>query len=129
MLVLNYAYPLTDDQRATIEQVVGRPIERVLTIPVQLDVNKPLADQAVALADAAELNPKEWQAGDVLVMLPSLNYAAAGLLAELHGRIGHFPSIVRLRPVVSDVLTRYEVAEIMNLEAIRVASRPRRLDQ
>lgn len=48
-------------------------------------------------------------------------------LAELHGRIGHFPVLIRLRPVADSVPTRYEVAELLNLQAIREQARYRRL--
>ena len=33
------------------------------------------------------------------VVPPALNFITAVLLAELHGRMGYFPAIVRLRPV------------------------------
>jgi len=59
-------------------------------------------------------------------VLPSLNYAAAVLLAELHGRMGHFPAILRLRPIAGALVTEYDVAEIINLEAVRAEARTRR---
>jgi len=48
------------------------------------------------------------------------------LLAELHGRMGYFPPIVRLRPVPNALPPRFEVAEIINLQAVREAARTRR---
>lgn len=47
------------------------------------------------------------------------------LLAELHGRIGHFPTLIRLRPKPGPV-TMYEVAELLNLQTIRETARTRR---
>jgi len=52
--------------------------------------------------------------------------AAFVLLAELHGRIGHFPSLIRLRPLPGSTPTTYEVAELINLQAIREEARGRR---
>ncbi len=46
-------------------------------------------------------------------------------LAELHGRIGHFPTLIRLRPKPGPVTT-YEVAELLNLQTIRETARRRR---
>ena len=50
----------------------------------------------------------------------SSGYAPAAfvLLAELHGRIGRFPSLIRLRPKVGP-LPAYEVAALLNLQSIR----------
>jgi len=44
----------------------------------------------------------------------------------LHGRMGYFPAVLRLRPVADAALSRYEVAEIMNLQSIRETARKMR---
>ena len=64
--------------------------------------------------------------GNLIVNLPSLNFIAGLLLAELHGRMGYFPPILRLRPVSDSLPPRYEVAEILNLQAVRDAARAAR---
>lgn len=51
--------------------------------------------------------------------------AALVLLAELHGRIGHFLSLVWLRPKLGSV-TEYEVTQLLNLQIIRDEARRRR---
>jgi hypothetical protein len=51
---------------------------------------------------------------------------AVALLAELHGRCGYFPSCLRMRPVAGARPPRYEVAEVLNLQAVRDAARGRR---
>jgi len=61
----------------------------------------------------------------LLINPPGYAPVAFVLLAELHGRIGHFPSLMRLRPK-SGPVTTYEVAELLNLQAVRDASRTRR---
>jgi len=60
------------------------------------------------------------------VVLPSLNFIAAQLLAELHGRMGYFPPVVRTRPVAGAVPRRYEVAEILDLQMTREGARRNR---
>ena len=62
----------------------------------------------------------------ILANLPGYAPAAAAVLAELHGRMGHFPAIIRLRPIVGTTPTRYEVAEIADLRELRDAARAER---
>lgn len=127
MIVLNYSHPLTPDQLAQLEALTGQAISAVRDIPVQLDVRRAFADYAVALADAAGLTPAQWQTEPLLLVPPSLNFIAVTLIAELHGRMGYFSPIVRLRLVEGALPPRYEVAEIINLQAVRDAARGRRL--
>ncbi len=126
MIVLNYSHPLTPAQLAQLETLTSAPLTEVRDMPALLDLDAPFTAQATALADAAQLSPAEWQTAPLLLVPPALNFAAAALLAELHGRMGYFPPIVRLRPVSGALPPRYEVAEIINLQALRDAARKRR---
>lgn len=126
MLILNYSHPLTPDQLSRLEALTGVAVEAVRELPAQLDLDAPFAPQAVALADAAQLTPEQWQTTPLLLVPPALNFAAVALLAELHGRMGYFPPVVRLRPVAGALPPRYEVAEIINLQAVRDAARRKR---
>ena len=126
MLILNYSHPLTPAHLAQLEALTGSTIAGARDIPAQLGLDTPFAEHALALAEAAGLTPAAWQTTPLLVVLPALNFAAAALLAELHGRCGYFPPVVRLRPVAGALPPRYEVAEIINLQAIREAARARR---
>lgn len=125
MLILNFTHPLTLEQRAQIEALAHTSIEEVRTVPVQIDQAGPLEPQITAIVDAVGLSPEEWQTLPLLINPPGYAPAAFVLLAELHGRIGHFPSLIRLRPK-SGPVTNYEVAELVNLQAIREAARKRR---
>src|SRR6266852_7819092 len=123
MLILNFTHPLTPEQRAQIEALAHTSIEEVRTIPVQIDQVEPLEGQIIAIVDAVGLSSEEWQTRSLLINPPGYAPAAFVLLAELHGRMGHFPTLVRLRPVVGSVPTAYEVAELLNLQAIREEAR------
>ncbi len=125
MLTLNFSHPLTPEQRAQIEALANTSIEEVRTIPVQIDQGEPLEPQITAIVDAVGLSSEEWQTRPLLINPPGYAPAAFVLLAELHGRIGHFPSLIRLRPKPGPV-TSYEVAELLNLQTIREAARKRR---
>jgi hypothetical protein len=126
MILLNFAHPITDQQQAQIESMTDQTIERIVEIDSQINIQVPLAPQITGLVEEAGLSPTEWQTLSLLVNPPALNFSAVALLAELHGRIGHFPALVRIRPVANVVPRRYEVAEILNLQAVRDSARERR---
>jgi len=125
MLILNFTHPLTPEQRAQIEVLADTSIDEVRTIPVQIDQVEPLEPQITAIVDAVGLSTEEWQTRRLLINPPGYAPAAFVLLAELHGRIGHFPTLIRLRPKAGPVTT-YEVAELLNLQTIRETARKRR---
>jgi len=126
MIILNFSHPLTDDQRAQVEALTGQRVARVIDISTQFDHARPFIDQVIELLDSVDLTPTEWQQEVLLINPPALNFIVAALLAELHGRMGHFPPILRLRPASGFILPRYEVAEIINLQGARDAARNRR---
>ena len=126
MILLNLSHPLTPNHLTQIEALTGKKVERVVGLDSQIDPQQPLVPQATALADQAGLSPAEWQSLPLLVNPPSLNFVAVTLLAELHGRCGYFPSCVRMRPVSESVPPRYEVAEVLDLQAVRDEARRRR---
>src|SRR5260221_14406380 len=125
MLVINFSHPFTTEQNARIEALAGTPLEDIRTIPVQIDQAEPLEPQIVAIVNSVGLSSEEWQTRQLLINPPGFAPAAFVLLAELHGRMGHFPSLIRLRPKPEPV-TSYEVAELLNLQTIREAARKRR---
>jgi hypothetical protein len=126
MILLNFSHPWTSEQLAELEQMAGRPITRLIEIMPQFDNEQPFVPQVEALADACGLTPAEWQTLPLLVVPPALNFIAVTLLAELHGRMGYFPSCVRLRPAPGALPPRYEAAEILALNEVRERARGKR---
>ena len=106
--------------------MVGRLITDVREQMAQFDHARPFAEQVGELVDALGLSPAQWQTEPILVNLPALAPIAAVLIAELHGRTGYFPAIVRVRPLAGSTPPSYEVAEIINLQGVRDAARERR---
>jgi hypothetical protein len=125
MLLLNFSHPLTSEQIEQVKKLANENIDDVRTIPVQIDHIQPLDQQITALVDTVGLTAQEWQTAHLLINPPGYAPAAFVLLAELHGRIGHFPTLLRLRPTQSPITT-YEAAELINLQAIRDTSRQKR---
>lgn len=118
MILLNFAHPISSVLQ---DQIEARITERVYIaqITVQLDLDKPFADQIVALVEQANLTPEDWQTEKLLINPPGLAPATACILAEIHGRTGYFPTILRLKQS-QDVWT---LAEIIDLHIVRNADR------
>lgn len=125
MILLNYTHPLTPGQLGTIAELASATPE-VRDIAVQADRTRPLTEVACELADAAGLAPVDWQRVALIVNPPGLAPLALALIAEIHGRSGHFPAIVNIRPIVGSLPTQYEVQEIANLQVVRDHARAQR---
>ena len=122
LLLLNFAHPLTQPQKAKIEELTGIRLEKTMDIPTLINEAEPLGPQIASLVDAIDLSIEDWHTCHILVNPPGYAPAAFLLLAEIHGRSGHFPGFVRLRPIQGSVTT-YEVAEIINLQTVRDEAR------
>ncbi len=125
MLILNFSHPITNDQIVQIESLADTTISDIRAIPVQIDQAQPLEQQIRSIVDATGLTPEEWQTLPLLINPPGYAPAAFVLLAELHGRIGHFPTLIRLRPKAGPI-TSFEVAELLNLQTVRENARKQR---
>lgn len=125
VLMLNYAHPLPPEQLERVAALCGDPLE-VRALPAQIDRARPLAEVARALADLAGLTAEAWQTTPLILNPPSLAPVALALIAELHGRCGGFPALLNVRPVADSIPTRYEVAEVVNLQALRESARATR---
>jgi len=126
MIVVNFGHPITAAQREQIVALAGNPVERVIDVPTHFDDAAPFAPQVAALVDAAGLTAEEWQTLPLLVNLPSFGPVVAVLLAYMHGLMGHFPMVLRLRPLSGQPLRSFEVAELVQLWAIRDFGREQR---
>jgi hypothetical protein len=126
MLLLNFGHPVTDEQRESLGKLIGVAVARVIDVPAQFDPGRPFAEQVPPLVDAVPLNKADWQTEPFVVRLPSFAPLAAVLLAELYGRCGFFPTVVRMRPVAGASAVRYEVTEVIGLQEVRDAARGRR---
>lgn len=123
MLLLNFSHPLTPEQLAQVAALTAAAVERVIAVPAQFDTGQPFVPQVQAMLAQVPLTAEEWQTVPLLIVPPALNFITAVLLAELHGRMGYFPAIVRLRPVAGSTPPRFEVAEVINLQVVREQAR------
>jgi hypothetical protein len=126
MILLNFAHPLTPAQLIEIEQLAGKQAERIIEATARFGSACSFVDQARGLVESTGLTAEEWQTLPLLINLPSHNVIAALVLAELHGRMGYFPAVLRLRPIPEITPPQFEVAEIINLQAVRERARQAR---
>lgn len=123
MIVVNFSHPLTVDQKERIAELAGQPVERVIDVPVHFDEALPFAEQVPSLIAATGLTSEDWQTLPILVNPPSYAPIVATLLAYLHGMLGYFPSVLRIRPERSGSMTAFSVAEILSLQDLRDRAR------
>lgn len=126
MIIINFAHPLTAAQQQQIEEMANEPITAIYDVPCQFENSQPLLPQVNDQIDDLPLTSTQWQTEPLLINPPGLAVAAAALLAELHGRLGYFPALIRIRPVSGSTPTRYEVAELLNLQSVRDTARRQR---
>jgi len=126
MILINFSHPLTAEQRTQVETPTGHPIDRLIEVPIQFDHARPFLDQVLELVEGVGLAPREWQGEPILVNPPALSAIAVTLMAELHGRMGYFAPVLRIRPVEGSLPPRYEVAEVINLQGVRDRARRER---
>ena len=126
MMIINFGHPLTEKNKQQIAEKTGEKGFEIINVKVQLDQEKPFVPQIIALVEEINLTSELWQSGLLLINLPAFHVAAGLLLAELNGRMGHFPPVMRLRPTTSSLTQEYELAEILNLQAVRDEARKKR---
>jgi hypothetical protein len=126
MLLLNFGHPLTDAQLARIRELAGRDLERIIAVPTQFDHARPFDEQVRELLASVPLTPEQWQTTPLIINPPSLAPITAVLLAEIHGRSGYFPTILRLRPINGITPPQFELAELINLQGVRDVARGQR---
>lgn len=126
MIILNFSHPLTPEQIAKIEELSNRKVERVIALAIQFSHDEPFLPQLQQALTQATFSPEQWQTAPIIVNLPSFNYITALALAELHGRMGYFPPIIRMKPVQGAMPPRFEVAEVINLQSVRDEARKQR---
>ena len=127
MIVVNFSHPLTDDQRATIEEKANTTIDRVIDVSTYVDFDTSVVGQVSELISSIELSITDWQSKPIFIVPPAFTSAAVVLIAHLQGLMGHFPGIVRVQRRPETVVSTFDVVEVISLDVVRdSAALPRR---
>jgi len=121
-VIVNFAHPITAEQQRQIQDNATLYISDVIDVPVHFKDDEQFASQVRQVVDSAGLTEEEWQTLPTIVNIPGFAYIAAALVAEVHGRAGHFPTILRLKRSPQDT-TKFVFAELINLQEIRNTAR------
>lgn len=125
-LVVNFYHLLKPDQIKDMQRMQQWPSIEVIdarlgTVPEKKNFTRYLLNHI----ESIDLTAEEWQTACLAVIPAGYAPAWSIILAELHGRLGYFPDIVRFRPSESGP-ENYEVAEIVALREIRNKARGKR---
>src|SRR5688572_27154123 len=127
-LLLNFsAHPILPGQEQVIKARLGWPKIEVIEARLgNLPEDRDFTPEALHYIERIELLPAEWQTTPLVVAPPGYAPAWGVLLAELHGRLGYFPDMVRLRPAPAHSREKFEVVEIISLREVRSRARAKR---
>lgn len=128
MQIINFGHPLTADVLEAIAESphLDQRVARVIDVKAQADNDSPFGPQAAALVDSLGWSGSQWQGNPFALVLPGLSALAITIVAEIHGRCGYFPAVIRLKPVAGTTPMRFAFAEFIPLARIREEARARR---
>lgn len=121
--ILNFSHPMTEKQKISVQSLIKKSVLEIIELPVFFDESKPLGSQIRELLENAGVSKQDLQCGMYIINLPGFSPGAAVTLAELHGIMGHFPTIIRMKKVDGSIPAIYDVEEIINLQDIRDEAR------
>lgn len=126
MLVINFSHPLSSAALEVLNGLLeGQTVGEVKQLPCQVDHECSFADQAAKLVDAVGWSPNQWQQNKFILIPPGFSAIALAVAAEIHGRTGYFPAILRLKPIPGTPPV-FMPGEIVDLASVRDAARQRR---
>lgn len=130
-IIVNFTHPITEVQQKQIEDGTNLYISEVVQpskVPIHFTETEPFENQVNTVVDEIGLTDEQWQELYILVNVPGFATIAAPLIAELHGRMGHFPKVIRLKRAQDDA-SRYDFEEVIQLQRIRDTARARRQNE
>jgi hypothetical protein len=126
MILINFGHPLKGEILEEIQRVTGKSIKRIYDRPVKFDMELPFDAQAFTIVEEIGLSSLEWQTEQILVNPPSHPLMALTVIAELHGRMGYFTAVLRLKQQKDSVPPCFIFAEVLDLQAVRDQARLQR---
>lgn len=120
-VVLNFSHPFTDEQKVEIANLLGIMMEEVqfqtnLSIQYQYENTEELVAQVMRQVASVGLSGSDWQTQRIVVNLPAHSGGAMIALTEMHGRMGYFPTVLRVERADDG----FHFTEVVDLEALRL---------
>lgn len=121
VVVLNFSHPITEVQKGEIAGLLGvtpfdvkvrEGLSKQYRYVTTLNLVEQVRDQ---VADA-RLAPSNWQEKLIIVNLPAHSGGAMIALAEMHGRMGYFPTVLRIERAEDG----FHFTEAIDLEQLRL---------
>jgi hypothetical protein len=127
-LIINFSgHPVLPGQQKDIGQMMHWQTPEVITVSLgNVAEDHHFVSTIEKAVEKVALSPEEWQSTPLVVIAAGYTAVWSVVLAELHGRLGYFPDVVRLRPASTASNEKFEVAEILNLREVRHNSRDKR---
>jgi len=127
-LIINFSgHPVLPGQQQDIGQMMHWSSSEVINVSIgNVPEDHNFVPSIEKSVEKIPLSPEEWQSIPVVVIPSGYSQIWSVVMAELHGRLGYFPDVVRLRFSSSISNEKFEVAEIMNLREVRHNSRDKR---
>jgi hypothetical protein len=123
MILINFSSPLGQDQLKQAESLLREPVGQVINFSFQLDSDQLILPQFRTAMKKFPISAEVIRNEPVAVILPSANYLAALILAELHAWMDYFPTILRIRIQPYSLPPRHEVAELLDLQETEDSAR------
>jgi len=123
IILVNFAHPLTEEQRRQLVEIGHDSDIREVRVSSQIDQEKPLLPQVQEMLRQAAAGARDhlydydgenWR---IIFNFPSLS-ASAVVMAALLAKADNWPDMLRLKPVPGALPPRFEVAEIISLRDV-----------
>lgn len=124
MTILNLASQLSSDDVSAVAALSGRKPRRVVNVVPNFVESEPLGPQVRELLDGLGFSSADWEKQSIILNLPPDPAASALIVAEIAGRRGRTPSVIRWRTAPGG--QGREPAEVISLHEIRKEARHQR---